>query len=87
MDSIKYREIGALLIAVGNVMILRGLCAEATQDGNSDDELVGFMMMRGIEEERAREIIRLDLKHAVSFIEEAEAIEMALRLTPPVRKQ
>lgn len=67
--SMTYQEIGALLSAVGEIMLQRNLCAEAVLDGDSDDDLIAIMIGHGIEEGRARELCRVDLAEAVQFID------------------
>ncbi|WP_231409642.1 hypothetical protein [Ralstonia solanacearum] len=67
MTHLTYHEIGALLCAIGEVMMAYGVCAGAAQDGYSDDLMVMVMGKRGITEERARELCRIDVEQAVVF--------------------
>jgi hypothetical protein len=71
MNDFSYADVGAFLMAVGTVMKKRGLCAMATLDGNSDDELKEIIIDQvGCTEERAQDIIEMELSDAITFVEE-----------------
>lgn len=69
-DQFTYAELGVLLIAVGTVMSINGLCADAAMDGNSDRHLVTIMMKHGIDGKRAEQLLALDLSVAINYIRE-----------------
>lgn len=53
MDQLQNHELGAMLIALGTVMISEGVTPDAAFDGFSDDKMVEVMCRNGIEEDVA----------------------------------
>lgn len=66
-----YRELGALLIAVGTMMIERGLCAEATRDGVSDYAMRHILTMQyDLEPDRAGALLEsVTNEQAIEYID------------------
>lgn len=62
MNLSTNHELGAMLIALGTVMISGGVTPDAAFDGFSDDELVEVMCRNGVDEGAAMTLVgRTDL--------------------------
>ena len=68
--NLTYREVGALLMAVGEEMMRNNVCAPAALDGSAEEFFVDLMEGTiGINEERAKQLLTLDLHDAIDFME------------------
>lgn len=65
-----YEEIGAYLIAVGNVVADYDLCVGAALDGGSDEMLIRIMKEHGVSDIHAETLCRLDPLDAINFVME-----------------
>lgn len=66
MIEYTYKEVGALMVAMGCLMHQANLCTEAMQDGYSNDFLVNIMVTQfQIDEERARQIVHVPLAELI----------------------
>lgn len=63
-----YQEIGAFLIAIGNVMSQNNLCAGAANDGGNDLEIEEILLSEGVSEDRIRTVSAMPLEFAISYI-------------------
>jgi hypothetical protein len=69
MDDFTYEELGALVAAVGMIMFKQGVCADAAQDGLSDDDIEEVLMEQfNIEEVRAKQLLAVSIRQAIEFI-------------------
>lgn len=59
------REKGALLVAVGTIMVQEGVSAPQARDEKHTDRVVELLMQNGIDEMRARDIVEWELTEVV----------------------
>jgi len=69
MDEFEptHRHYGALLIAVGTVMMRNGVSAVAARAGHYDADLVRVMVKYGLPEQEAEHMLQVDLSMAINM--------------------
>lgn len=65
--ELSYDKCGALIHAVGTLMISRDLCSGAVLDGESDKDLVDLMMHDGLDGVEAEEMLLVPISQAINF--------------------
>jgi len=74
-EQFTYQEIGAFLIAIGNVMSSGELCAGAANDGGNDNEIEEILRKEGVDEDRIRIVSAMPIDFAISYIAPIRGVE------------
>lgn len=66
MASSSFQKHGALLIAVGKVMVIHQVSALVANHVKYDEKLIEYMMQEGLTYEEAKEELEVELSEAVN---------------------
>lgn len=66
MASSSFHKHGALLIAVGKVMVINQVSALVANHVKYDEKLIEYMMQEGLTYEEAKEELEVELSEAVN---------------------